>query len=345
MKSMGRILLAVLLLAGIGFIPLPGYELERLSPAMNAKDFVQIQGGSSQKSGEIYLLAVGVSEARVFSLLLALLPDYSLEPSFINAPANYFDKDKEREELENSTMASSQLNALQVAYRAANRPVEVVHKNIYVNGVSRDTALAKELQQGDLILKVDNQSYSSPYDIVDQMEQRKVGDVVSIEYSRRGVIGLASAPLIVDEVTGKPGLGVEFGSVASVLMNPLASFKSNGVGGSSGGLMFSLELYNQLVAEDITKGKVIAGTGTIDHKGDVGRIGGVEMKVRAADQAGAQIFFVPDDSIDPEIAQYNPKLRSNYHEALRAAIRIKSKMQIVPVKTFDEALNYLREME
>ena len=109
--------------------------------------------------------------------------------------------------------------------------------------------------------------------------------------------------------------------------------------------MFSLELYNQLVSEDITKGKAIAGTGTIDHKGNVGRIGGIEMKVMAADKAGAEIFFVPDDTIDADIAQYNPKLRSNYHEALRASIKIKSKMKIVPVKTFNEALNYLREME
>jgi len=65
----------------------------------------------------------------------------------------------------------------------------------------------------------------------------------------------------------------------------------------------------------------------------------------AADKAGAEIFFVPDDTIDADIAQYNPKLRSNYHEALRASIKIKSKMKIVPVKTFNEALNYLREME
>ena len=72
-----------------------------------------------------------------------------------------------------------------------------------------------------MILKIDNQTYTSPYDIVDQMEQRPVGDVVSIEYSRNGVIGLASGPVIVDETTGKPGLGIELGSKASVAMNPL----------------------------------------------------------------------------------------------------------------------------
>jgi len=305
-------------LTGIGFIPLP-YELETVRPALNAKDFVQVQGGTDKGKGKIYVMAVGVSKARVFSLFLTLLPNYRLETEYVSVPENYFDKEKGREERENSTMGSSHLNALQVAYQAAGRTVEIRHKEIYVGGISSETPLSKELQKGDVILKIDNQTYTSPYDIVDQMEQRTVGDVVSIEYSRNGVIGLASGPVIVDETTGKPGLGIELGS--------------------------KLELYNQLVSEDITKGKTIAGTGTIDHKGNVGRIGGIEMKVMAADKAGAEIFFVPDDTIDADIAQYNPKLRSNYHEALRASIKIKSKMKIVPVKTFNEALNYLREME
>ena len=344
MKSVTRILITALVLTGIGFIPLP-YELETVRPALNAKDFVQVQGGTDKGKGKIYVMAVGVSKARVFSLFLTLLPNYRLETEYVSVPENYFDKEKGREERENSTMGSSHLNALQVAYQAAGRTVEIRHKEIYVGGISSETPLSKELQRGDVILKIDNQTDTSPYDIVDQMEQRTVGDVVSIEYSRNGVIGLASGPVIVDETTGKPGLGIELGSKASVAMNPLTEFKSNGVAGPSGGLMFSLELYNQLVSEDITKGKAIAGTGTIDHKGNVGRIGGIEMKVMAADKAGAEIFFVPDDTIDADIAQYNPKLRSNYHEALRASIKIKSKMKIVPVKTFNEALNYLREME
>ena len=291
MKSVTRILITALVLTGIGFIPLP-YELETVRPALNAKDFVQVQGGTDKGKGKIYVMAVGVSKARVFSLFLTLLPNYRLETEYVSVPENYFDKEKGREERENSTMGSSHLNALQVAYQAAGRTVEIRHKEIYVGGISSETPLSKELQRGDVILKIDNQTYTSPYDIVDQMEQRPVGDVVSIEYSRNGVIGLASGPVIVDETTGKPGLGIELGSKASVAMNPLT-----------------------------------------------------EMKVMAADKAGAEIFFVPDDTIDADIAQYNPKLRSNYHEALRASIKIKSKMKIVPVKTFNEALNYLREME
>ena len=73
MKSVTRILITALVLTGIGFIPLP-YQVETLRPALNAKDFVQVQGGTSQGKGQIYVMAVGVSDARVFSLFLTLLP-------------------------------------------------------------------------------------------------------------------------------------------------------------------------------------------------------------------------------------------------------------------------------
>ena len=135
MKSVTRILITALVLTGIGFIPLP-YQVETLRPALNAKDFVQVQGGTSQGKGQIYVMAVGVSDARVFSLFLTLLPNYRLETEYVSVPENYFDKEKGREERENSTMGSSHLNALQVAYQASGHTVEIRHKEIFVDAVS-----------------------------------------------------------------------------------------------------------------------------------------------------------------------------------------------------------------
>jgi PDZ domain-containing protein len=98
-----------------------------------------------------------------------------------------------------------------------------------------------------------------------------------------------------------------------------------------------LEIYDQLRTEvDLTKGYQIAGTGTIALDGTVGRIGGIQHKVVAADNAGAEIFFAPDDP---------PNEHSNYREALKAAERIGTSMKIVPVKTIQEALDYLEKLE
>ena len=343
-QSFLRVAATVIFFTIVGFVPLP-YVLEHSVPAKKASDFVEVTGKKESGQGQVLITAVGVSNARVFTALLALLPDYSLEPEVdYVVPDDYYEKHDKASEQENDTMTSSQLNALQVAYRAANRPVEVQQKDIYVSSVNSNSSFREHLQRGDRILKVNNQTYSNPYELVDKLEKKAVGALITIEYSRKGILHTASGHLVVNKSSGKPSLGVELYSEVSLLLNPSISLKSNGVEGPSGGLMFSLEIYNQLSSKDIAKGRIIAGTGTIDHKGNVGRISGVEKKVIAADRAGASIFFVPDDTIDSDIVRLNPKLRTNYHEAVRAAIKIKSQMTIVPVKTFDDALLYLQKL-
>lgn len=110
---------------------------------------------------------------------------------------------------------------------------------------------------------------------------------------------------------------------------------SHEIGGPSAGLMFTLEIYNQLVEEDLTKGHEIAGTGTINEKGEIGPIGGIQQKVVAASDAGAEVFFAPNEK---------GAEKSNYKDALEAAKDIKTKMKIVPVDTLDDALTYLEKM-
>jgi PDZ domain-containing protein len=69
------------------------------------------------------------------------------------------------------------------------------------------------------------------------------------------------------------------------------------VGGPSAGLLFSLGIVDLLNGDgaggDLTGGRVIAGTGTIDADGTVGSVGGVPLKTRAAARDGATVFLVP----------------------------------------------------
>lgn len=55
--------------------------------------------------------------------------------------------------------------------------------------------------------------------------------------------------------------------------------------------MFTLEILDQLLDEDLTKGYAIAGTGEMLIDGSVGRIGGIDYKVIAADRDGMEIFL------------------------------------------------------
>lgn len=69
------------------------------------------------------------------------------------------------------------------------------------------------------------------------------------------------------------------------------------VGGPSAGLLFSLGIVDKLDGDgsggDLTGGRTIAGTGTIDADGKVGAVGGVALKTQAARRDGATVFLVP----------------------------------------------------
>ena len=65
------------------------------------------------------------------------------------------------------------------------------------------------------------------------------------------------------------------------------------VGGPSAGLMFSLGIVEKLRAENLTRGRNISGTGTIDAFGKVGPIGGIEEKLIGAARAGSKLFLAP----------------------------------------------------
>lgn len=67
-------------------------------------------------------------------------------------------------------------------------------------------------------------------------------------------------------------------------------------GGPSGGLVFALGIVEKLTPEDLLKGRVVAGTGTITIDGHVGAIGGIDDKIIAARNSGATLFFAPAEN-------------------------------------------------
>lgn len=102
--------------------------------------------------------------------------------------------------------------------------------------------------------------------------------------------------------------------------------------GSSGGLMQSLYIFNLLTPNDLTGGLDIAGTGTIDVDGNVGKIGGIEQKIITSALNGMDMFFVPYLS-DSET--------DNYIVAMQVLETLETDMILVPVQTFDDAVTYL----
>ncbi len=93
-------------------------------------------------------------------------------------------------------------------------------------------------------------------------------------------------------------------------------------GGPSGGLVFTLGLIDLLTPVDVLQGRKVAGTGTINAKGEVGSIGGLTEKVLGAKSAGASLLFIS---------------RANCLDLPKKVTGI----TIVAVDTIDEAVAYL----
>jgi PDZ domain-containing protein len=101
------------------------------------------------------------------------------------------------------------------------------------------------------------------------------------------------------------------------------TIESGDVGGPSAGLMWAVGLYDLLTPGDLTAGRKIAGTGSIDLDGNVGAIGGILNKVLAARDADADIMLVPRDNF-PELSDVDA-----------------GDLTLIPVSTFDEAVEAL----
>jgi PDZ domain-containing protein len=99
------------------------------------------------------------------------------------------------------------------------------------------------------------------------------------------------------------------------------------VGGPSAGLLFTLGIIDKVDGDgrggDLTGGRVIAGTGTIDASGRVGAVGGVPLKEQAARRDGATVFLVPRA------------------ECADATAQLPQGLKLVPVTTLDSALSSL----
>ena len=98
------------------------------------------------------------------------------------------------------------------------------------------------------------------------------------------------------------------------------------IGGPSAGMMYALGLIDKVTPERETGGETVAGTGTIDADGEVGAIGGVRLKMRAALRDGAAWFLAPASNCDEVVGHVPEGLRdvkvSTLQEAYEALVAI-----------------------
>ena len=311
------------------------YYIQRPGGADELNPIVKIENAHESK-GEMHLVTVSGMQATPVQYILAkIMPHNEIMPIEDAFPHGVSQDDYMEAQLQ--VMESSQEAATVVAYTEADAEIDIEYDGVYVVGVLPEMPADGKLRTGDRIVEIDGETITDANDLIDYVEMREKGDTITIEFVREEETLNTEVTLdVIDETQEKIGIGISLVTDRSVHVSPDVEFTSGRIGGPSAGLMFSLEIYDQLTEEDITKGYQIAGTGEIDYDGNVYRIGGIDKKIVAAERKGIDIFFAPSE---------NGRPNSNYQEALQIAKEINSDMEIVPVNTFKDALKYLNNLK
>lgn len=302
------------------FYELP-YVIYTPGGVVNLENRISVTDGY-ESSGSLNMSYVSLVKGTLPMILLSyVIPNWDLIPQ-----EEITRKDEtvdELLELEKLYMESSINNAIILAYNKANKNIKI--KNEVNNIIYIDDEADTDLKMYDKLISVDDIKINSVNELKEYVNTKNKGDIVKFKVIRNSKEKECSATIY--ETSDGLKVGISFLTTYEIETEPeIEVLTKSSESGSSGGLMLSLAIYNALVEDDITKGRIIVGTGTIDIDGNVGAIDGVKYKILGAVKNDANLFLCPMD---------------NYEEAMKIKDEFDLDIEIYGVNTFDEALNYL----
>ncbi|MGH3787219.1 MAG: YlbL family protein [Pseudonocardiaceae bacterium] len=300
------------------FVISPGSALqvsERIEFPTRAKD---------ELSGQLLLTTVQISQPNTFQAVDAWLDDdkdviqrEQVIPDDVD-PSAYFQAQRQVFEESGQLAAAAGL-------RAAGFPVTVTGNGAEVAAVSPNAPAQGVLREGDLITAAGDQPIQTASALVSAVSARRIGDELALTVRRDGTTTQLRVTLGRSAQQPGPVLGVAIRTVGFDIDLPFpVQVDAGQIGGPSAGLLMALTVYDLAEDGDLTRNRIIAGTGTIDAQGNVGPVGGVEQKIEAAVQADAQIFLAPAGEVD------------------QARVAAGDRLQVIGVATLDDALNALK---
>ncbi|MFF8654788.1 YlbL family protein [Streptomyces huasconensis] len=230
--------------------------------------------------------------------------------------------------------SQSQESAKVAALRELKLPVE---SQVIVATVFKGDPAEGKLHAGDVIQKVDGKPVKEMTDVAKLVTEHKPGETVTFTVvpvkeaaaaEKSGKKATRTENITITTKKADSGdravVGIEAGTDHTFPFT--IDIKLADVGGPSAGLMFALGIVDKLTPKDLTGGKFVAGTGTINEKGKVGPIGGIEMKTVGAREKGAEYFLTPKDN------------------CAAAATDVPDGLTLVKVDTIDDAVKSLEKI-
>jgi PDZ domain-containing protein len=319
--SLVKLLIPLLVPLIFMFVAVPtGFLLEGPGPSFDLQEGLEVEGAETYTSqGELLLTSVSLQESRLIYNLLSLFDD-SYELMKVR---DYLGEELNTEEQDIVDIVItflSQDTAVVAGLREVGKPVEVSGLGTFVVAVGSDYPAYGAVSPGEVIVAVngapveDQDTFSEAVNSIPEGETAELQvREVDAELARKaseeveegtlqhpdlaglledGVRKVQVQP-IYDPELDKRIIGVSLRDYFDYTSEVGVGWDLESVKGPSAGMMMTLSLVNALTPDDLTGGDRIAGTGEITLDGDVGPIGGLPFKIRAAEREGAELFIYP----------------------------------------------------
>jgi PDZ domain-containing protein len=306
----------------VGWVQLPYYSLGP-GPAREVQPLIRVSGAQEYPSqGKLIMTTISFRSLSAFGMLVAWLDPHLAVVSreTLYPPGETAEQEAQRSL---SQMDQSKIDAADVVLRRLSDYPKDHGDGALLEFVYPGCPAEGELFAGDVVESIDGAPVHSADDASQALDAVPLKEPITFEVRAGGEtheITITRERCLPD--VAEPRIGIN-------LIDPFpfdVRIASGDVGGPSAGLMWALGLFDLLTPGDMTAGLTIAGTGTIDTRGRVGPIGGVEDKVVAAQRAGATVFLVPADNMQ-ELSDIDT-----------------GDMQLISVSTFQEALDALERL-
>lgn len=279
-----------------------------------------------------YKLTPGPSET--ITKNLNTLSVYAKKANVYSYIGSYFQKESElmavpdiSENKANASYTLAEMSAKKSALDLAQKSYTEKHIGYIVIGIKPDSKFKQILREGDIITAINGESVvNKSLDEIGKTKPFK-NQTVTFEFHRDNKIFKKSIK-VVDE-TGSLMLSdyVDYKS-GDIKLDDDTTLKQININGSSVGLTYATYYYLKLNNYELKE--PVAMTGTIDDSGNVGPIEGIREKIIGAHKAHAKYVFVPE---------------RNYADAMATKKEFGYKLDIYPVKSLADTVNYLNDLE